>query len=110
VHAVSYWADEPAFHSADPRRRTSSEVDLGATWRRAGSNDAWRVSWIRDTGELYVCRADGYDGSCSDVQVLALVPTEDLVDTLLAGWQDQRTDPDGLSWLAARAQRVPLAA
>lgn len=100
------WPDEPAFHAEDPRRRTSAELDLGATWRWAGSNDAWRVSWIRDTAELYLCRADGHDGACSDVSVLAHVATEAEVDALLAGWRERRTDPDGLTWLVGRTSRV----
>ena len=104
MHALSTWADELEFTAADPRRRTSPELDLGATWRAAGSNDAWRVSWLRDTGELYVCRADGWDGSCTDVAVLAVVPRESDLDALLDGWREQRVDPDGLGWLDARLQ------
>ena len=102
MHAVSTWVDELAFQAADRRRLTSGEVDFGATWRAAGSNDAWRLSWIRDTGELYLCRADGYDGSCTDVQVLAVVSAEAEVDALLDGWRDVRDDPDGLGWLSGR--------
>lgn len=102
MSAVSTWADESAFHAADPRRRSSREVDLGATWRAAGSNDAWRLAWVQDTGELYVCRADGYDGSCTDVHVLAVLPGETVLDAVVAGWQAHRTDPDGLSWLDSR--------
>ena len=103
MHAPSTWPDEPAFHTADPRRRTSPEVDLGATWRRGGSNDAWRLSWLPGTSELVLCRADGHDGSCTDVSVLALVDDEHALDALLEGWQDRRTDPDGLSWVLGRA-------
>ena len=107
MHALSTWPDEPAFQDADPRRRTSDELDLGATWRWAGSNDAWRLAWVRATGELYLCRADGPDGSCTHVHVLAVVQREDDVDALLAGWSDRRTDPDGLSWVLGRV--APLA-
>jgi hypothetical protein len=103
------WPDEQAFHTADPRRRLSSEVDLGATWRYDGSSDAYRVAWIRDTGELYACKADGYDGSCSDVTVLALVPTEALLDTLIFGWRDARQADDGLDWLRGRLELVSAA-
>jgi hypothetical protein len=110
VHALSTWADEHAFATADPRRRTSSEVDFGATWRVAGSNDAWRLAWLRDTGELYLCRADGYDGSCTDVSVLAVLAREADVDALLDGWRDERFDPDGLSWLDARVSMLSIAA
>ncbi len=104
MHALSHFDDELAFHAADARRRTSAEVDLGATWRWAGSNDAHRVSWLRETGELYLCRADGYDGSCTDVSVLAVLHREADVDALLDGWRELRTDPDGLAWLTARVQ------
>ena len=106
--AASTWPDEPAFHADDPRRGRSDQLDLGATWRASTSNDAWRLSWLRDTGELYLCRADGYDGACSDVQLLAVVEREKDLDVLLDGWRDARTDPDGLSWLLARV--LPLAA
>ena len=109
MHALSIWPDEPAFQEADPRRRTSSELDLGATWRWAGANDAWRLAWLRATGELYTCRADGYDGSCTDVQVLAVVQTEAELDALLAGWSDRRTDPDGLSWVVERVWPLAVA-
>lgn len=108
MHALSTWADEDEFCAADPRRRTSSEVDFGATWREAGSNDAWRLSWLRDTGELYLCRADGYDGSCTDVRVLAVLEREPDVDAMLEGWRDLRFDPDGLTWLGQRVS--PLVA
>lgn len=107
MHAPT-WPDESAFHAANPRRRTSAEVDLGATWRWAGSNDAWRLSWLRDTGELVLCRADGYDGTCTDVSVLARLHREPEVDQLLEGWRERRTDPDGLAWLLRQTE--PLAA
>ena len=108
MHVLSHWEDELAFHAADPRRRTSDVVDLGATWRWEGSNEAHRVAWVRLTGELYVCRADGYDGECTDVSVLAVLTTEADLDRAVDGWREFRTDPDGLSWLAGRLQ--PLAA
>jgi hypothetical protein len=107
MNVLRSWPDEPAFVAEDPRRGTSDQLDLGATWREQGSNDAWRLSWLRDTGELYVCRADGYDGSCSDVRLLAVVLREPDLDAMLEGWRDLRTDPDGLSWVLRRT--APLA-
>ena len=103
------WADECAFVADDPRRGTSDQLDLGATWRVEGSNDAWRLSWLRDTGELYVCRADGYDGSCTDVHVLTVVRREADLDAMLDGWRDRRTDPDGMSWLLGRVSPLAVA-
>ena len=101
------WPDEYAFLADDPDRRRSDQLDLGATWREEGSNDAWRMAWVRDTGELYVCRADGHDGSCTEVSLLAVVPRERDVDALLDGWRERRDDPDGLSWVLRRT--APLA-
>ena len=105
--ALRTWPDGPAFSADDPRRGRSDSLDLGATWREQGSNDAWRLTWLRDTGELYVCRADGHDGSCSDVRLLTVLPGEAEVDALLDGWSERRTDPDGLRWLHRRT--APLA-
>lgn len=102
---VSY-ADESVFHTADPRRRTSDEVDLGATWRAAGSDDAWRLAWIRETGELYLCHAGGYPGPSQHVRVLSVLATEADLDRVLEGWRDHRDDEDGLAWLRERLSLV----
>jgi hypothetical protein len=102
---VSY-ADENVFQAADPRRRTSDEVDLGATWRATGSDDAWRLAWLRETGELYLCLAGGYPGPSSHVRVLAVIATEVALDRLLDGWRDHRTDEDSLGWLRSRISPV----
>ena len=98
---VSY-VDETAFQTADPRRRTSDEVDFGATWRVAGSDDAWRLAWLRETGELYVCSAGGYPGPSQQVRVLAVIPAEHDLDLVLDGWREHRAAEDGLTWLAGR--------
>lgn len=102
---VSY-SDESEFQRADPRRKTSDEVDLGATWREPGSEDAWRLAWLRDTGELFLCRAAGYPAPAADVRVLAVVADEKRLDALLAGWRDHRTDEDSLGWLTGRLTLV----
>ncbi len=101
-----FYADEVTFQRADPRRRTSDEVDLGATWRAAGSEDAWRLTWLRDTGELYLCLTGGFPGPSSQVRVLTVVRSEDALDRLLDGWRAHRTDEDGLAWLKDRLDRV----
>jgi hypothetical protein len=109
VTVLSTWADEAAFVTEDHRRAVSDQVDLGATWRFGDSNDAWRLTWLRDTGELYICRADGYDGSCTDVHVVTVVSREADLDRMLEGWQDRRTDPDGLSWVFGRVGPMAVA-
>ena len=103
------WSDEVAFVAEDPRRARSDSLDFGATWRVSGSNDAWRLAWLRETGELFLCRADGHDGSCTDVSVLAVLPREADVDGLLDGWREHRTDPDGLSWVVRRTAQLRVA-
>ena len=109
VTSRTTWPDEVAFVAEDARRGRSDQLDLGATWRWGGSNDAWRLAWVRETGELYLCRADGYDGTCSDVSVLAVLPREQDVDALLDGWRDHRTEPDGLSWVLRRTAQLAAA-
>ena len=102
------WQDEAAFHAADPRRAQAPEVELGATWRRAGSDDAWRLAWLETTGELFLARVDGFDSR--DVTVVAVVPDAQQLDALLDGWRDHRDDEDGLSWLASRVTPAPRSA
>lgn len=104
---IATWADETAFWEADVRRRDSDEVDLGATWRRPGSDDTWKLSWLAATGELYLCRLVGYPASCTDVTVLTTVASEQELDALLDGWRDHRADEDGLTWLASRLTPAP---
>lgn len=107
---IATWADEVAFWAADPRRRESDEVDLGATWRRPGSVDAWKLSWLPGTGELYLSRLVGHPASSADVTVLATVGSEQELDALLEGWRDHRADEDGLTWLASRLTPAPRCA
>ena len=106
------WQDESAFLSADARRWRSDEVDLGATWRGAGSPDGatWRLAWLRETGELYAVRSDSMTGTGSSPTVLALVPDERTLDLLLDGWREARLSEDGLRWLDARLHAGSAAA
>lgn len=105
MQARQTWPDEHAFLGADDRRRRSDEVDLGATWRAAGTSDTWRLAWLRDTGELYLCRNDSLVGG-SSVEVLALLTDEAAVDDLLDGWRAARHEEDGLAWLDGRVHQV----
>ena len=101
MRALQTWPDEHDF-LADERRRRSDEVDLGATWRAAGSNDTWRLAWLRDTGELYVCRNDSLVGGGTCVQVLVVLAGEGALDAALDGWRAARHEEDGLDWLDGR--------
>jgi len=50
-------SDYPSFRDAEQRKR-SGEVDFGSNWYELRAEGpvlwpTWRISWIRNTGELY---------------------------------------------------------
>ena len=45
--------DIEGFYSQDERRRMSEEIEFGTEWRDANGN-RYELSWVVDTGELYV--------------------------------------------------------
>ena len=50
------------FYSANPARRFSPEAGYGVHWRRTGWTGNWRVSYVRDTGEVYALPGGPGDG------------------------------------------------
>ncbi|MCW2623210.1 MAG: hypothetical protein JWL64_2812 [Frankiales bacterium] len=103
VNAPLGQMDETAFLAADVRRRRSDEVTFGTTWR-AASIDTWSLTWLRDTGELYLVRNDSLVGAASLLVVLTVVGTEREVDELLVGWQEAVALEEGLPWLYGRLE------
>ncbi len=51
-HAAPIYPNLDAFHEADPRQLRSEQFDYGVHWRLDGWEYRWRVSYIRDTGEI----------------------------------------------------------
>ena len=47
--------DIEEFYDGDPRRRPSAEIELGTEWRDA-HGIRYELTWVEDTGELYVMR------------------------------------------------------
>lgn len=101
------------FYSADPARRMSGEADYGVMWTIAPLTwPTWRVSYVRDTGEVYACCLGGTTEQRGDVLILGtLAPAEgerrlveaaegnhwtQPLDDLLAGWAEQHD----LAWVA----------
>ena len=41
------------FHSDSSALRFSPEADYGVHWKLEGWPNSWRVSYVRDTGEVY---------------------------------------------------------
>ena len=119
--------DIEEFYSSDERRRQSAEVELGTNWFDANGS-RYELSWVEDTGELYVMlelvpEVDSWtpfgDSEVEQipldrvlVMVVGYIPTLDQVESILAGWPEQMAKPDGVSWVAERlrASGVPTAA
>src|ERR1700731_1174531 len=108
--------DIEEFYEAEEGRRRSEEIELGTEWTDA-EGVRHEVSWIADTGELYVMRepaarmaedgfGDEYSGSLPvsavTVAVVGWIATRDGMEAVLAGWQDAMAAPNSLSWLEAR--------
>ena len=100
------------FWLGDLRRMTSPESDYGVMWRNAGCrHPLWRVSYIRDTGEVYAAE----QGGMNRIWVLGVVPADEVapcderatwyraLDRILGDYADP--DVNGgfdLSWVTAR--------
>ena len=111
--------DIEEFYAADERRRRSDEVEFGTDWAdTAGAR--YELSWVADTGELYVMReplvkmmedpfGDVFDASVPtdalSVAVVGWMPELAGVEDVLAGWQEAMAAPNGIGWLADRLRQ-----
>ena len=103
--------DIEGFYSSDERRRQSAEVELGTNWFDA-KGSRYELSWVEDTGELYVMlelvpEVDSWtpfgDTEVEEipvdrvlVMVVGYLATLDEVESVLAGWPDQMGKPDSI--------------
>jgi hypothetical protein len=122
--------DIEEFYDADPRRRSSAEIEFGAEWRDL-HGVRFEVSWVEDTGELYVMREPAPDGWATPfggihvrhahgadeqevagmtVVVVATVEARDRVESLLTGWQEAMGEPDSVAWLVERLRSAGVLA
>ena len=118
--------DLKSFYNDNPARLSSPEADYGAHWRLDGWSGTWRVSYVRNTGEVYAVRQGPYcmgtlptgetfvspgQGE-SPVLVLGIFPPDpdagpaDIyyrgLDAHLKEWPRRSFQPDGLKWLMDR--------
>ena len=117
--------DIDEFYEADPRRRSSAELELGTEWLDA-DGIRHELNYVEDTGELYVLREPaphvtedpfgglfvkappGYEHKMT-VHVIASIPTKDELHGILAGWQDHMSAKDGPQWLGDRLREAGVA-
>ncbi len=115
--------DIEEFYVADERRRRSEEVEIGTEWHDA-AGARYEVSWVADTGELYVmCEPDApmsvdlygdlYESSLPTdavtVAVVGWIPERDRLEEVISGWPEAMAGADGIAWLTDRLgqQAVP---
>jgi len=114
--------DIEEFYAIDERRRASAEVELGTDWRDS-FGVRYELSWVQDTGELYVLRepvghqwidpfggihvagtheADETEVEGMTVSVVGTVPDQVTLEGILDGWQEAMASPDSVAWLVDR--------
>ena len=115
--------DIEAFYAADERRRASAEIELGQDWHDA-QGVRYELSWIEDTGELYVMTEAAPSGfvdpfgdqldpfgrwsgasvptSSLVVRILGRIPARQDVERTLEGWEDAMGRPDSTQWIVDR--------
>jgi len=111
--------DIEQFYEADERRRRSEELELGTEWRDA-DGARHELSWVADTGELYVMRepdvpmtedpfGDLYPSRVRTdsvtVAVVGWIPQRDRMEDVLEGWESAMTEPNSIRWLADRLRQ-----
>jgi hypothetical protein len=111
--------DIEEFYAADERRRHSAELEFGRDW--SGPGERTGVSWIEDTGELYLMSepSGGVTGTGAGdlevlhvsehdlgVEVLGVVSGRSAIESVMSGWEAAMTRPDGLAWLRDRVQHA----
>ena len=108
------------FYQQTPKRRYSGEADYGVHWTLPGQRIRYRVSYVRNTGEIYVI--PNLSPREAHVFVIGHLPADPVddehkphprntwyrtLDAILDGWANQCTNPGGLEWLLDRLAPHP---
>jgi hypothetical protein len=96
--------DIEEFYDQDPRRRASDEIEFGREWSEDGRR--FEISWVADTGEVYVM-AEPYSRreistESVTVEVLGVVVGRDAINSALSGWQEAMANLNSLAWVRER--------
>ena len=96
--------DIEEFYDQDPRRRASDEIEFGREWSENGLR--FEVSWISETGEVYVMAEPTSRHEISTesvtVEVLGVIKGRGAINSTLAGWQEAMAKPNSLGWVRGR--------
>jgi hypothetical protein len=95
-----------AFYTADRRRGTSRERDVGLWWRGDGPHaPTFRAAYVEATGELYVMQHEGTAGG-GQVEVLARFRSFAELHRRVRGWEEVCGEPGSIDWLLSRVPRA----
>ena len=105
------------FYESDPRRRHSEEFEFGREWN--DGRGRCEVSWVKDTGELYVMAEPGakivaVDGIGDSkvlptpieglqIEVIGIVDGLAAIEAVMSGWEDAMAGDNSLQWVRDRA-------
>jgi len=113
--------DIEEFYDADPRRRTSAELQFGMDWRDAHGR-RYELNWVAETGELYVMQDElppvwndpfgdfvvfGVDPKDLRVRIVKRVRSEQDLQRMLDGWEEAMAEDDSVAWLVDRLRSFP---
>ena len=103
------------FYTENEARRSSAEFEFGSEWTDVAGN-TYELSWIEDTGELYLMLAPeaevveeqlfgdwhviGEPASALLVKVIASVTKREALESSLMGWELSMDTKGSLSWLS----------
>ncbi len=111
------------FYSDNPARRRSPEAGYGVHWKLEGSPNSWRVSYVRDTGEIYAVQQGPIQSGIlptgeiiittgpeeGPVLLLGHFPIDEEagpydvyyhgLEHFLEGWPERCVQPNGLVWV-----------
>ena len=118
------------FYSDNSARRYSPEAGYGVHWKLEGWPNSWRVSYVRDTGEVYAVQQGPQRGGVlptgeifittgpgeGPVLLLGHFPIDEEagpydvyyhgLEALLEGWPEHCGRPNGLAWVIERMKTV----
>lgn len=106
------------FYGANPERQQSGEAGYGVHWRQDGDRERWRVSYVRDTQEVYAVRLGGHGPGQGIVEVLGTFPADEDagefgiyyqgLEAHLDGWAVRCILPGSLGWIRERMELAGL--